>query len=252
MFNVVWDSQLNGYLRACLCRGNKKQESGKTFHCRNFGRCININLVYCMSQRGKQVSQDQKEDWMDNLLSYNRIDTAKLLTWSITFLGYIVTFYVVKYMCSKISQVLFICGCLMGAFWEVPLSISGWQANPSRLLRIFRPKYFLMLLPYCLWDGLLLMVAYWMEFNFSPAPHFVNFSWKVLALYVIWGQLSSFVVEVFAAIFGLWSYPVSNWNLLLLRLNDGPNGKITILPQLIWFVASLLFYFVCLYVHQIL
>ena len=67
-----------------------------------------------------------------------------------------------------------------------------------------------------------------------------------LAVHFAWGQASSLVVEAIAASTGMWAYKPEGWNVSLLRL---PNGKhLTLLPQLIWALASTAFWAVTLFV----
>lgn len=49
-------------------------------------------------------------------------------------------------------------GAALGALWEAPLSTPGWRTDPGKLLRLFKPFNLAMLILWCVWDGVLLLV----------------------------------------------------------------------------------------------
>ena len=57
-----------------------------------------------------------------------------------------------------------------------------------------------------------------------------------MAVHVVWGQTSSWVVEWTAARTGMWAYEPAGWNRSLYRLSNGKH--LTLLPQLVWLFAS--------------
>eukprot|EP01023_Acetabularia_acetabulum_P023091 TRINITY_DN2267_c0_g1_i2.p1 TRINITY_DN2267_c0_g1~~TRINITY_DN2267_c0_g1_i2.p1 ORF type:complete len:267 (+),score=1.87 TRINITY_DN2267_c0_g1_i2:438-1238(+) len=212
-----------------------------------------LYTVHCQTYENfgaTQPTESSTKDtqfWMNTLIPKNK---TTILLWGIIFVGYLLG-GVIFLNLQKVGAVLFVCGCALGIFWEVPLSFPGCQSDPKQLLRIFNPKHIFMLLPYLFWDGFIFMLGYWGANFLLPGPCFVKFDWQEFLVYFVWGQVSSLAVEVFAAAFGLWSYKVSKWNPALFRISSKSSGTITFLPQAIWMVASTTFYFLTLYITKL-
>eukprot|EP01024_Parvocaulis_polyphysoides_P034991 TRINITY_DN3098_c0_g2_i2.p2 TRINITY_DN3098_c0_g2~~TRINITY_DN3098_c0_g2_i2.p2 ORF type:complete len:257 (-),score=9.17 TRINITY_DN3098_c0_g2_i2:314-1084(-) len=198
----------------------------------------------------EQEVEDNK-NWMDEVSTqqnidqqYNSFNFKGIIGWGIIAVGYLIGSAVFLKI-QKTVALLFCCGCFLGVLWEVPLSFPGWQSDPKQLLKVLYPKYLFLLLPYFFWDGLILTIGYWIVKSCLAPPHFTVFSWLEFCIVIVWGQVSSLLVEVFAAVFNLWSYKPSKWNPLLFKVNETP---ITFMPQAIWIAASTIFYLITLYV----
>lgn len=79
-----------------------------------------------------------------------------------------------------------------------------------------------------------LQVGYWLCLHWGLGP-----SVAALAVHVMWGQLSSLLVELIAASTGMWAYEPKGWDLSIVQLQNGKH--LTVLPQAIWLVASCAF-----------
>lgn len=93
------------------------------------------------------------------------------------------------------------------------------------------------------WDGGLFLLGYWFIILICKEPYFEKFNAHQLGVLLIYGQISSFIVEMIAVASGGWEYPVTPWNPLLFQFFG---GNITLGPQLIWFAAPIAFYFIAL------
>jgi hypothetical protein len=93
------------------------------------------------------------------------------------------------------------------------------------------------------WDGGLFLLGYWFITIICKGPYFAKFNIRELGILLIYGQISSFMVEMIAVASGGWEYPVTPWNPLLFKFLG---GNITLGPQLIWIAAPLAFYFIAL------
>jgi hypothetical protein len=63
---------------------------------------------------------------------------------------------------------------------------------------------------------------------------------------VLWGQLSELAVELVGSNGALWEYQGTWYNPVLFRVND---YNITLLPQLVWLAAPVVFYFAALWIN---
>ena len=141
--------------------------------------------------------------------------------------------YKINYI-NKFTWLLFWVGFLLGLVWEIPLSI----INAPSPLSI---ETFILMITATIWDGGLFLLGYWFVIKICRSPHFYKFSIKDLSLLLIYGQISSLIVEILAVMSGGWEYEVAPWNPLLFTFMG---GNITLLPQLIWFFAPILFYII--------
>ena len=137
---------------------------------------------------------------------------------------------------NKFTWILFWVGILIGLGWEIPLSIVNASLAPSI-------ETFILMITASIWDGGLFLLGYWFVIKICKEPHFISFNIKELGVLLIYGQISSFIVEILAVMSGGWEYEVTPWNPLLFTFMG---GNITLLPQLIWFFAPILFYFIAI------
>jgi len=143
--------------------------------------------------------------------------------------------YKINYI-SKFTWLLFWVGILLGLTWEVPLSIINAPFPPSI-------ETYILMTTATIWDGGLFLLGYWVVIKICKEPHFNRFKLKELGILLLYGQLSSFIIEMLAVVSGGWEYEITSWNPLLFTFLG---GNITLLPQLIWFFAPILFYFIAI------
>jgi hypothetical protein len=145
---------------------------------------------------------------------------------------------------SSVVWKLFWIGCAIGSTWEFALYFNHGSENPVLLvLTPFPGDPVLHAILHTFWDGGLFIAGYFLVIAFSQSPRFLKFSWKELGIMILWGQAQEFFVEISGTYMGAWTYSDSIiWNPVLFRLAD---GQITIIPQVVWLIASVIFYFIC-------
>ena len=141
---------------------------------------------------------------------------------------------------------LFWLGVGIGLTWEVPIFLSGTFADQPVIVFLreppFPPLVFLVL--HSLWDGGLFLAGVLLIWLGSPRPILQRFSVRELAILMVWGQLSEFAVEIGGVTNNAWSYVGDlAWNPVLFHVAGHP---ITLLPQLIWFAAPIVYYLVAI------
>jgi len=135
-------------------------------------------------------------------------------------------------------------GCLIGSTWEFALFFNKGADNPVlHMLTPFPGGALSHSVLHTFWDGGLFVVGYLLIMKFSRSPKLRSFSWKELGIMILWGQLQEFFVEISSTFNRAWTYSDTiSWNPVLFNLGE---GHITLIPQVVWFFASILFYFVC-------
>ena len=147
---------------------------------------------------------------------------------------------------DKFAWYLYWIGFSVGLCWEVPLSIADDYG-------IYPPVTYLapapiplplstiaIMISASLWDGGLFLLGVLFVKLICPAPHFDKFKKKELGILIIYGQISELVVELVSTSSSGWEYNVYWWNPLLFVFNG---HNITLLPQLIWLAALIVYYF---------
>lgn len=153
--------------------------------------------------------------------------------------------FVLLYRTRRISRylwLLFWIGCGVGALWEIPFYFIGpyFSSDPLYVLKTPTPyPLFLLHFVHCFWDGGLFMIGVWMVKRFCRAPHFERFRFQELAVLLVWGQLQEIAVELISTGSSGWAYVPHWWNPSMFRFRG---SDITLLPQLIWVVAPIVFY----------
>lgn len=137
-------------------------------------------------------------------------------------------------------------GVALGLTWEVPLFVAGTgHLGPPAwvFLSPFPLPSVGLVAVHALWDGGLLLAGTWFVRLARPGPHFVRPRVGEAAVLVAWGQLQELVVEVVAIAGGAWTYRSTAWNPAIVAV--GP-GELTLVPQLVWLVAPLVYYWLVL------
>ena len=138
-------------------------------------------------------------------------------------------------------------GVALGLCWEIPLSIAD-DYSPYPPVTYLAPAPFplpfstiAIMISARLWDGGLFLLGLLFVKIFCPAPHYDRFKKKELGVLVIYGQVSELIVELISTSSDGWEFNVYWWNPLLFVFNG---RNITLMPQLIWLVAPIVYYFI--------
>ena len=172
--------------------------------------------------------------------------SANQLMWAAFIVGNSapVIFFILYYY-QKITAELFklyFLGVLVGLTWEIPFALAGksfhlilidWPINLPLVRNI----------TYSFIDGLIFIVGIFLAKAFlKNKEFFYTFNSTALLIMIIWGSISEFLVDLNGN-GKLWLF-IDNWyNPVFITING--NG-LTIIPQLIWFVAPIVYYFTIL------
>ena len=138
---------------------------------------------------------------------------------------------------SKMFQ-LFIIGILIGFLWEIPFGLAG---DSFHLILINWPIDIPLArnITYSFIDSLIFLIGVFLarlvlkDFNFL-----YQFNCKALAIMVFWGSFSEFLIDLNGN-GKLWLF-IENWyNPVFISIK---NNDLTIIPQLIWLFAPILYY----------
>lgn len=150
---------------------------------------------------------------------------------------------------DKFYWYLFWVGFFLGLCWELPLSLANEIEiyPPARFMTpvpLSAPfSIFVIAITHSLWDGGLFLLGAWFINLICKKPYFDKFKWSELSILIVFGQVSELIVELVSSLNRGWEYIVYWWNPRLFVFN---NHDITLLPQLIWLVAPIVFYFFAL------
>ncbi len=111
---------------------------------------------------------------------------------------------------------------------------------PARFLTPMPTHFIVIVIAHSLWDGGLFLIGFWLVKKTCPTPHFKKYNLNEIGVLVAWGQLQEIIVEMTSTYNEAWEYNVYWWNPVLFEFNS---HNITLLPQLIWLVAALVFYY---------
>ena len=173
------------------------------------------------------------------------IDIAIAVSIPVTFIILFATRSISRYV-----WVLFWIGCCVGATWEIPFYFIGpdFSQHPLYILRTPTPyPLFFLHFVHCFWDGGLLVLGYLFVRLFCRPPHLVGFRAAELAVLLIWGGLQELIVELLSAGSAGWAFIPRWWNPSLFLFKG---THITLLPQLIWVAAPIVFYLIALRVRR--
>ncbi len=162
------------------------------------------------------------------------------------------TAVVILYLLKRIPPFtwrMFWAGTAIGLLWEVPFS----TLDGLGIVNIFAfatppPAHFAaIIVSHSFWDGGLFLAGLALVHLVSRGPVFGSFSARELAVLMAWGQIQELGVELLSTGSGGWEYVPAAWNPSLFMFNG---RHITLLPQLIWLAAPVLFYLVALRVRR--
>lgn len=137
-------------------------------------------------------------------------------------------------------------GALIGLAWEVPIFVLSGEATGIPIVVWHRPllvHYSVFMVSHTLWDGLLFVIGIWLVRLTCRAPCFQSFRWPELLVLVLWGQASELLVEISSTANDGWAFVEYWWNPVIFECNG---HNIAWLMQVIWLLASVLFYIVLL------
>ncbi len=161
-------------------------------------------------------------------------------------------FFSIGYATGRISRKtfsLFWVGALLGAVWEFGFFLVGPEFSSTPAFTRTTPwplPAFMQPLLHTMWDGALFMMGVWLVRKLLAPPHFTGFRPSELLVLLLWGQLQELGVELMAVYGNLWTYEPTWWNPVLFRAGG---GHFTLMPQLVWFVAPIVFYFIAVRVY---
>ena len=147
---------------------------------------------------------------------------------------------------------LFWIGCLIGSTWEFTFLFLG----PEFLHSVKEWPYGLggwpRKLSHSIWDGGLFMVGIYFCERFLADPLFRSFNKKELGIMLSWGIFQELLVEY---LFNgrVWIYEPLPWNPIIIPVLPGSallSPGYTLIPQAVWIIAPILFYFTCLRIMQ--
>jgi len=140
---------------------------------------------------------------------------------------------------------LFLLGTFLGFLWEVPLCLIDYFEVTDLFIFHTPPPVpmFLVNIAHSLWDGGLFLIGAWLVVKICRPPHFASFRLPELAVLIAWGQAQELAVELVSTTTGLWEYIVHPWSPALFYFNG---QAITLMPQVIWLIAPVVFYLIAL------
>ena len=172
--------------------------------------------------------------------------SANQLMWAAFIIGNCTPFlFIIFYKAQKISSeifTLYFLGVLVGLTWEIPFALAGksfhlilidWPINLPLVRNI----------TYSFIDGLIFIIGIFLVKAILKNENFLyEFNVKALSIMIIWGSISEFLVDLNGN-GKLWLF-IDNWyNPVFVTING---NNLTIIPQLIWFVAPIVYYVVIL------
>jgi hypothetical protein len=173
--------------------------------------------------------------------------------WFIWFVGLLICLIVIiLYKIKKIEKFiwyLFWIGFLLGLCWELPLSIANEISlfPPARFITpvpLSPPiSIIIIVIAHSLWDGGLFLLGVGFVYLICKQPYFEKFKICEFIILIIYGQVSELIVELSSTFSNAWEYNVYWWNPRLFIFNG---HNITLLAQLIWLVAPIVFYFLAI------
>ena len=146
---------------------------------------------------------------------------------------------------SSKMYLLFWIGALLGICWELPLFLTGPEFSetpPYRLMAPFPIHPQLQWICHSIWDGGLFMAGLGLVRLILQGPHLQKFDGREQGILIVWGLISSIVLEIVGS-FGIWEYIPSWWNPELFKLQS---RSITALAPATWVVAPIIFYLISL------
>ncbi len=137
-------------------------------------------------------------------------------------------------------------GAAVGLLWEVPIFVlSAWGSLPIVIWPSGLPvPPMVLMLSHTLWDGVLFLIGVWLVRALCGGEAMRSFRITELGVLLAWGQASELLVELSATFAEAWAWvPGYSWNPVLFLFNG---HAITLVPQLIWLAAPVLYYWLAL------
>lgn len=147
---------------------------------------------------------------------------------------------------------LFFAGFAIGLTWEVPMQLANETGlfSPVHAYTREPPAHFsVIIIMHSSWDGGIFLLGAALARLVCGGPLFLRFRSCELGVMVVWGQVSALWVELTSTYGEAWHYIPKPWNPAMFHFNGSP---ITVLPQLIWLAAPVVFYFVGLFVSRMI
>ncbi len=141
---------------------------------------------------------------------------------------------------------LFWIGFALGLTWEVPMSVLNEYSETHAVARFIRPlpvNFWVLIIMHSFWDGGLFLLGVGLVYRLCGVPVFKRFRACELVVLLVWGQASELWVELTSTFGEAWVYIPRGWNPRLFMFNG---QDITLLPQLIWLAAPVVFYIAAL------
>jgi hypothetical protein len=139
---------------------------------------------------------------------------------------------------------LFWLGVLIGLIWEVPIFLSAVFASHPVIVFLNEPPLhpLVFMVSHTLWDGGIFLFGVLLLKLMFGGGYGRQFRTSELLVFLSWGQISALAVETSSVSAGGWAFVIPyRWNVILFELRGHP---ITILPQLIWFAAPVVYYLI--------
>ncbi|WP_343806803.1 hypothetical protein [Alteraurantiacibacter aestuarii] len=144
---------------------------------------------------------------------------------------------------------LFAVGAAIGMVWELGFTFShmgypilpGGAPAPGIPDITDLPLYAILplLLIVSIWDAGLFLVGLVIARTWLGPQIERRFSWAALLVMLIWGQVQSLVIEIYAIETGMWAYAPSPLNPTLFGWEE---AQIGFLPQFVWLLGYCAFY----------
>ncbi len=139
---------------------------------------------------------------------------------------------------------LFWLGAAVGLTWEIPIFVLSAGAGTGPVIQYINdpPVHWgIMMVSHTLWDGLIFLAGAWIVRLLLPGPVFKRFRLAELSLLLVWGQVTAAAVEISSLAACAWMFvPTYSWNPVFFEIFG---RGLTVLPQLIWLAAPVVFYF---------
>jgi len=152
---------------------------------------------------------------------------------------------------DKFVLYLFFLGFVIGLLWEIPLGLARELEIPIATFSDSKPltPFPFHSIIHSIWDGGLFLIGVGFIWIYSKESFFSKFNIKELIILEVWGQIQSLIIELSSILGGGWEYIPYWWNPSLFSI-QGHN--FTLLPQLIWILATILFYYLGIRLKKIL
>ncbi len=137
---------------------------------------------------------------------------------------------------------LFWLGVVIGLTWEIPIFLSTLLATAPMVGFLREPPLhpLVFMVAHAFWDGGLFLLGIALVRALCAHPVLARFRWAEIAVLVLWGQASALAVEVTSVLHEGWFYHGGHsWNPVLFHVAGHP---ITLVPQLIWLAAPIVYY----------